>query len=43
MDRKERYKFVTDYFRKNMPEAASELNYHNAYALDLWRFMSAAL
>ena len=41
MNRKERYKFVTDYFRSHMPEAASELHYHNAYELLVAVMLSA--
>lgn len=41
MTKKERYKFVIDWFQHNMPEAETELNYENPYQLLVAVILSA--
>ena len=41
MTRKQRYNFVIDYFRKNLPEAETELLYDNPYQLLVAVILSA--
>ena len=41
MTQKERYNFITDYFSKHNPNAASELHYENAYQLLVAVILSA--
>ena len=41
MTRKERYRFVIDYFQKNSPDAATELIYDNPYELLVAVILSA--
>lgn len=41
MTKKQRYKGIIEYFKKNMPEAKSELNYTNAYQLSVAVLLSA--
>lgn len=41
MTRKERYAFVIDWFKKNMPDAETELHYNNPYELLVAVILSA--
>ena len=41
MTKKERFEFILDYFRKNNPEAETELNYDNPYQLLVAVLLSA--
>ena len=41
MKQKERYTFILDYFRKNMPSADSELVFSNPYQLLVAVMLSA--
>lgn len=41
MTKKERFEFILDYFRKNNPEAETELNYENPYQLLVAVLLSA--
>jgi len=41
MTKKERYAFVIDWFKKNMPDAATELHYKNPYQLLVAVMLSA--
>jgi len=41
MTKKERYSFVIDWFQKNMPDAETELRYHNPYELLVAVILSA--
>ena len=41
MNKKERYSFIIDYFKKHNPNAASELQYENAYQLLVAVILSA--
>lgn len=41
MTKKERYKFVIDWFQQHMPEAETELNYENPYQLLVAVILSA--
>jgi endonuclease III len=41
MTRKERYTFVIDWFKKNMPDAETELHYNNPYELLVAVILSA--
>ncbi|MBR4339140.1 MAG: endonuclease III [Bacteroidales bacterium] len=41
MNKKERYAYVTEHFRRNMPDAASELHFGNAYELLVAVMLSA--
>ena len=41
MTQQERYNYITDYFSKHNPNAASELHYENAYQLLVAVILSA--
>lgn len=41
MNKKERYAYITDYFRREMPDASSELNFRNPFELLVAVILSA--